>query len=138
MLPPIPDDLPPHIKAYIDSLIEHREKDPRAVVSKKQAQPIINCRDTKIGEMIKAGEIRAQVFGGRVMIDRTSLLEWQVREILKAKAPGFAGRRATTEQQRVAAERRKAAAEPIPPKVKRPRGRPRKVLQPLMEPEPAQ
>jgi hypothetical protein len=139
MLPPILDDLPPHIKAYIDSLIEHREKDPRAVVSKKEAGEIIGFRDTKIGELIAAGEIRAKVFGGgRVMIDRTSLLEWQIREILKARASEFPGRAATTEQQRVAAERRKAAAEPIPPKMKRRRGRPRKVLQPLMEPDPAQ
>jgi hypothetical protein len=141
MLPPIPDDLPPHINAYIDSLIEHREKDPRAVVSKKEAGEIIGYRDTKIGELIKAGEIRALVFGGgRVMIDRTSLLEWQIREALEARTSGFAGRRATTEQQRIAAERRKATKEPIPPKVKRPRGRPRKYASALetKRPEPLQ
>jgi hypothetical protein len=93
------------------------------MVSLREATAIVGFRQM---ELIRDKKIRARKFDGKWFADRDSLLEYQIEQIEAPMVRRFNGRAATAEEQRAAIAKRNATKEPVPPKVKRPRGRPRK------------
>jgi hypothetical protein len=85
-------------------LLAERAADPRKWVTIQEAMLIIGLKSTAIGELVRSGAIESMKAGGARLLNRDSILEWQLAQLdgpddarrvrLEAERRGIAGRRA--------------------------------------------